>query len=480
MFELYPDQVDVLDELKVAFRTHRSAVLQASTGWGKTVAAGWLAQAMRRRGRRILVLVHRRELVRQFYNTLKRAGLADAVGVVCSGWPASPWAPIQLAMVFSWVKRRPAFEPDVVVIDEAHHAKADSWFVVIGWYPRAKLLGLTATPKRLDGKPMKPPFETIVCAPSIPALQALRRLALMRVLRPPSSFSVKNLRRNRGDYTRTALDKRADAKVVGESVTAYLRHIPGMRTIMFGVSRRHARTTAEKMRDAGVAAEYVDGDTNERERDRSFDRFAAGRIDMVCNVGLVDEGFDVPECQAVMDVSPTMSVTKYLQRAGRAGRFDGDKVAVLADLVGNFYRHGSPTAERTWSLAGAENGQLVKGETTGANMRLCESCRSLFEPRHAFCPHCGEEHDGRPVREVDVELIEDEAPPPKPPKPPPKMTAKQRNRLLSQCHRMMAEGREAEVREILEDVAEKCEYSPAWHRMIFDNLRKTHRARRRA
>ena len=222
-------------------------------------------------------------------------------------------------------------------------------------------------------------------------------------------------------------------------------------------------------------------ETPDAERDDIFRRFSDGRVTVVCNVALIDEGFDVPDCEAVIDSSPTLSVTKFLQRVGRCLRPFLNKIAVYVDLVGNVYRHGRPDADRTWSLdEDAVNGALMQKETKGDGLRCCQSCLTVFEPRHAFCPHCGVEHDGRPVREVDVELIEDMGGPPKPPKPKPKMTAKERGRLLSECHRLIAIGQHDKAFQALAKTAKEKEYDRTWVLVIADQLRIPAGARRAA
>lgn len=479
MIELYPDQADDVRALRLAFREHDSVCYQLATGGGKTIIAGWLAQQMRERGLKILILVHRRELIKQFYKTLKLAGLARDVGVVCRGWPTSPWAPIKLAMVFSWHRRAINWDPDVVIVDEAHHIRAMTWEEVLARYRNPKKLLLTATPQRPDGKGLANHAEYLHCGSSVPTLQGLGRLAPLRVLRVPIGFGVKGVRKQRGDYAAGELDRRANKAVVGKTVEAYLKYIPGARAIQFAVSRRHARATAERFRECGVNAAYVGSDTSEGERDDTFGRFSEGGITVVCNVALVDEGFDVPDCEAVIDSAPTLSLVKYLQRAGRCLRPFPGKVAVFVDLVGNVYRHGRPDADRVWTLEeDVENGALTKKETKGDGLRCCKSCLTVFNPQHAFCPHCGHEHDGRPVREVDVELIEDMGGPPKPPKPPPKMTQAERGRLLAECHRLLAIGEPQTAFNRLRDAARQADYAPAWVHIIADQLKIPMSARR--
>ena len=477
-FELFPDQAVDVEALRVLFRSNRAVCYQLPTGGGKSVVCGFIAQQLRANGFKILILVHRKELVKQFVRTLRINGLGDDIGIICPGFTPTPWAPIQVGMVFSWVRRRPNFVPDFIFIDEAHHVRAKSWETVLGWYPDAKLGGMTATPRRLDGKGLAPPFDAMHCGLSVAKMIDISRLSRFTVKRVPAGFGKKGLRKLGGDYNRKDLDARADELVVGNAVNAYLKYIPGRRTIMFGVTKRHARRTAERMIEAGVRAAYVGDDTDPKERDATFERFGEGGIDVVCNVGLVDEGFDVPACDAIMDVAPTMSVTRYMQRAGRMLRYLPDKTAVLVDLVGNIYEHGSPDVDRLWSLDDSKD--LGKPERTGDRgtaLRCCKHCLTVFKPTQPFCPACGNEHDGRPVSEVDVDLIEDAPPEPKP-KPEPKMTQRDRALLLRDCHQLHALGRSDEAWEKLEAAGRTAGYAPYWAMMLADHIGIPEEARR--
>ena len=472
LYQLFDDQGDDVEAIRDLIADYRAVLYQAATGSGKTIVAGYIAQAARKKTRRILILVHRRELVRQFVNTLIKAGLGQDVGVVCAGFAPAPWAQIQVAMVFSWRMRKPNFNPDLIFVDEAHHVKAQSWHDVLFMYPNARIIGMTATPIRLDGKGLDPPFEAIHCGLKISELIALNRLAPTRVIRVPVGFGRAGLKKTAGDYNRKQMDERAGPKVVANATNAYLNYIPGKRTIMFGVTKRHARDTANKLIEKGVRAAYVADETPETVRDETFRKFGEGMIDVVCNVGLIDEGFDVPACDAVMDVAHTASLTRYMQRAGRSMRYLYSKVAILLDLVGNTYVHGLPDIDRYWSLSSEQegNGAPVSDTHTGMSLRCCKTCLTLFEPRHSSCPYCGNVHDGRPVSEVDVELIEAMPTPPKP-KPEPKMNKRTRSSIVYSARLLHHAGSSREAFNVLVDAAISAGYDPNWAHVIADTMK---------
>ena len=123
-----------------------------ATGAGKTVVAAEIARLAGLKGSRTLFLVHRRELVRQAVDTLYEACPGEQVGVIAAGWPELPWAPLQVGMVQSIAKRERIPDFDLIIVDEAHHARAKTWATVLARWPKARLIGLTATPQRLDGK----------------------------------------------------------------------------------------------------------------------------------------------------------------------------------------------------------------------------------------------------------------------------------------------------------------------------------------
>ena len=480
MYKLFADQARDVDAIRDLICEYRAVLYQAATGSGKTVVAGYIAQAARKKGRRILILVHRRELVRQFVNTLTKAGLGQDVGVVCRGFAPAPWAQIQVAMVFSWCRRKPHFKPDLIFVDEAHHAKAESWHNVLAWYPNARIIGMTATPLRLDGQGLDPPFEAIHCGLSISELIALKRLAPTRVIRVPVGFGGAGLKKTAGEYNLKQMDSRATPKVVANATNVYLNYLIGKRTIMFGVTKRHARDTANSLIEAGVRAAYVADETPEAVRDETFRKFSDGMLDVVCNVGLIDEGFDVPTCDAVMDVAHTASLGRYMQRAGRYMRYLIGKVGILADCVGNTYRHGLPDIDRHWSLSSSQegNGAPVNTAHKGTALRCCKSCLTLFESRYSKCPYCGDVHDGRPVSEVDVELIEAMPSPPKP-KPEPKMNKRTRSSIVYSARILHHAGSSREAFNVLVDAAISAGYDPNWAHVIADTMKIPQKERHR-
>ena len=332
-------QRDAVGELRVAVREYSSAVYVLPTGGGKTHVAAMVARLASKRDASVMFLVHRRELVRQAISTLRRAVPGMSIGVEAAGWPSMPWARLQVGS-FPTVIKRPWLAEQMVIklliVDEAHHCRAASWEQVIGFWPEAKRIGLTATPERLDGKGLLPHFATMVIGPSIPELVVAGHLAPCRVVRISLDDKLKNFKRNRtGEIMgKDQAELLSSAPVIAAGASSYLRYAKGRRALFFGINRIHSERVCEQLRSAGVRAAHLDGlDTNAR-RDRVLRQFATGGLDLLGNCDLFSEGLDVPECDCVILGAPTRSVTRYLQAAGRGMRPGPGKVLLVIDAAG--------------------------------------------------------------------------------------------------------------------------------------------------
>ena len=405
-------QVLDVDELRRSFKNHRAVIYRLPTGGGKTVVAGLIAQGAARLGTSVLALVHRRELVRQFCATLDKFGLAGQYGVIAAGRTPTPWAKFQVASIQTLHRREYLkLDPGIVFIDECHHVKARTWEEVIGRFQKAQIIGLSATPKRLDGKPLGDIFGHIIHGPEITDLVARGYLARTLLKWPKHPLSTKGIRRLAGDFSRAELGKRIDRNVVVSAVNTFFRHDPTRLTIFFGVNIPHSQMVAAEFRDRGISAEHVDGHTDDARRDYLMNEFSSGNIRVLCNVDIVSEGTDVPMCSSILDAAPTESLVRYQQRAGRAMRPDHGLDALYLDCAGNFWRHGAPDEVRTWDLeTTAVPIPPDNPRSPARRLRCCPKCLTVFKARLNVCPECGHDCGPRPPKEIDMELIGDVLP----------------------------------------------------------------------
>jgi len=406
---LRPYQQRAIHDLRLAFRDGaRSPLLVGPTGMGKTVVLAEILRGVSDRGRRGLVLVHRRELIAQTSAKLSQAGVPH--GIIAAGTQPTNH-PIQVASVQTLVRRLDSISspPDLIVIDEAHHATAGSWSRVLTHWPDALRLGVTATPIRLDGRGLSQAFDRLVLGPSVADLIAAQYLCNCRIYAPAPVADLSHLRRRAGDY---AVDQAADAMdrptVTGDAIAHYRRLACGQRAIVFCCNVNHAEHVAAAFNQAAIPAATLLGSTDPVRRDAAVARFASGELQVLVTVDVVSEGFDIPAAGCAILLRPTQSLGLYLQQVGRVLRpAPGKQAAVILDHVGNLHRHGFPDDPREWSL----DDRLKRTGSAGPaapSVRTCEQCFAAFKPA-PICPVCGADcapQQRRQLRQVDGELRE--------------------------------------------------------------------------
>jgi hypothetical protein len=405
---LRPYQHRAISDLRLAYRDGaRAPLLVAPTGMGKTVIMAEIMRSIADRGRTALVLVHRRELIAQTSQKLQLAGVEH--GIIAAGHLATPGA-IQIASVQTLARRLAGVTtpPDLILIDEAHHATAGGWGAILAHWPDALRLGVTATPVRLDGRGLSAVFDRLVHGPSVADLVFTGFLTSWKIYAPPTRADLSGLRRRAGDF---ATDQAADAMdrptVTGDAIDHYQRLAAGQRGIAFCCNVLHAEHVAAAFNAAGIPAATLLGSTDPLRRDATVAGFARGDLKVLVTVDVVSEGFDIPSAGCAILLRPTQSLGLYLQQVGRVLRPAVDKkVAIILDHVGNVHRHGFPDDPRDWTL---EDGiRRARGTGQAApSVRTCPSCFAAFKPA-PICPVCGAACAPPPkqLREVAGELKE--------------------------------------------------------------------------
>jgi len=363
----------------------RRLCMQAPTGSGKTVVFARMAHGAAKKNNRVLILVHRRELLRQ---TAQKIG--QGYGLIAAGTSTNS-EPIQIASVQTIVRRldryRDAF--DLIIIDEAHHATAATYLKIVDANPRARVVGVTATPVRLSGIGLGDLFEALVpCPRTMRELIDDGYLSDYRCFAPPNALDVSRIKTVAGDYSKKSLRESLEnnREIYGSAVSHYRSFGDGAPAIAFCASVKHAENTAAEFRAAGYRSIHVDGETKEYIRDRAIADLGAGRIDVLASCDLISEGVDVPVVACGILLRPTKSLTIAMQQIGRILRpAPGKREAIIFDHVHNIARHGLPDADREWSL---EHG--CKQSCDGAALAVeCGQCFGVYAPGRRACPYCG-------------------------------------------------------------------------------------------
>ena len=380
---LRPYQIECVTGLRRSYATgHRAPVLQLPTGGGKTVVFSEVTAGARAKGKRVLVVAHRRELIRQASEKLTAAGVPH--GIICPGFDAAPDELVQVASVQTLARRLdrlPDF--DLLVFDEAHHARAGQWAALIEAQPRAKLLGVTATPARLDGHGLGVEaggcFDDIVTGPPVAELVRDGFLSPCRIFCPAERLDLRGVRLRGGDYVASDLEAAlSGAKIIGDAVATYTQHAAHLPTICFCISVHHAELMAERFCAAGYRSVAAHGGMPTAERDAAIGGLATGAVEVLTACDLISEGLDVPVVGAVILLRPTKSLVLHLQQVGRGMRpAPGKDALIVLDHVANTIEHGLPDMPRRWTLAGVEKdpeeGIGPLGESGGSPRIVSES-----------------------------------------------------------------------------------------------------------
>lgn len=375
MVKLREYQSDLIKKIKREFcRGKKSVVAVLGCGGGKSVIQGNIARSATEKHNNVLFLIHRKELADQIHNTFEQC---DVDFRYCD-----------IQMVQTAVRRiNKLTQPDLIITDEAHHAAANSYTKIYDAFPDALRIGFTATPARLSGG-LDGVFDSMVEGVST------EWLIENHYLSPYKYYSVKlvdtsKLHRRAGEYVRAEVEElMLDRAIYGDVLDSWRRYASRKKTIIYCASITSSEAVVEEFAVAGISAAHLDGTTPKGERERIIQAFRDGEITVLSNVELFGEGFDVPDCECVVLLRPTLSLTVHIQQSMRSMRYKEGKTAIIIDHVGNVFRHGFPDDIREWSLED-DREHREQGERTSF-VRQCGHCFATFPSTRSICPYCGE------------------------------------------------------------------------------------------
>lgn len=385
-------QTKLINDIRKSIKTgHKSVLAVLGCGGGKSVIQAEIARSATAKGNRVLFLVHRKELCEQIKNTFGNQGVDMNL---CS---------VNMVQTVSrHVDKIP--EISLIITDEAHHSTANTYRRIYDKFPNSLKLGFTATPIRLNRGGLGEVYDDLITSVSTKWLIDNKYLA------PYKYYSVK-LADTSGLHIRSGEFKAdevaclmQDKEIYGETVRQWERLAKGKKTIAYCASVKASDATAEEFSRAGYISCSLDGSTPEIERKSIMERFRNGEIQILCNCDLFGEGLDVPDCECVVLLRPTQSLTLYIQQSMRSMRYMPDKTAIIIDHVGNCYLHGLPDDDREWSL------EPESEQENEVRIRECQNCFAVYPPTMSKCPYC--QHEAvREVRRnnrktVEVDLVE--------------------------------------------------------------------------
>ena len=451
---LYEHQLQFVDELRHAMTQTDSVLAQLATGGGKTCLAAHIAERAAARGHRVYFVVHRLTLLDQTAATFREFEIPHDFIVAGTRYPdAHRVAIASIATLGRRLEQIPA--PALLVIDEAHLAMATTWAKVVRHYRQqgTRILGLSATPTRLDGRPLADLFGALVCGPSPRWLIDNKFLSDYRAF-APSEVDLSGVRMKLGDFDHAALEAAVNKPALtGDAAKHYMKLAKGTRAIAYCVSIRHSQSVAAHFNEQGIPAAHLDGTTPREEQRRIIGAFADGEIHVLCNVDLLTTGFDLSAqagkevpIETIIGLRPTASVALHLQMLGRGLRRK-PYPAIFLDHASNLRRLGFPDDAREWTLAGQpKRGKPEKA--TDAVSRHCPECHALHRPAPT-CPECGHEY---PVKTRRIEEKEGSL-----------------SEVKSDARRQALRREQAQCRtlEDLRELAARHGYKPSWANFIW-------------
>jgi DNA repair protein RadD len=412
--ELRPYQLDVIERCRKNIPAGlRKQIVVAPTGAGKTIVAAQIIKGAVAKGKRALVLAHTREIIAQTSDKLA----AEAIdhGIIQAGF-ATRDASVQIATVQTLSSRamrsrRMELPPaDLLIVDECHHATAQTWRGIIDSYQQAALIGLTATSCRGDGRGLGGIFDAIVECPQVAELIAQGFLVGTRVY-APAEPDLTGVRTRAGDYVEDELADHMDQDVlVGDIVTHWHKLGERRKTVCFAVNVQHSIHIRDEFLRAGVRCEHVDGSTPKPERDAALARLASGETELVTNCMVLTEGWDLPAVACCILARPTKKMGLYRQMVGRVLRpAPGKSNAIVLDHAGATYRHGFVEDKVEWTLdpeKRATSPTHATRQADGYRSRFLDCKCGSIRVSGERCTHCGHlpQRRGDAVEYVDGDL----------------------------------------------------------------------------
>jgi len=428
MIELRPYQLETIEKVRKSIMSgNRSIIIQANCGAGKTIMAAHIIKKALEKQKKIIFLVHFRQLAYQAMERFTDFGMANSIGYIMAGEDAHLDRPIQIISVQTYGRRlnleklkynKWFKEADIAVYDECHSSIAPTRKAILDLYKKtAIIIGLTATPCRADMRPLGSVYDDIVSSASVKELTDQGFLVPVRYFGATHYPDLNNMGPDvSGDYNQTELGHRVDKpKLVGDILENWLRIAENRPTVIFATNVRHSKHIEELFMSNGIPTEHVDHKTSQDERVEILKRFKDGATRVITNCSVFAEGADFPWASCLVLAKPTKSRQRYIQMGGRVLRpYPGKSDCILIDhamaVAGGDDSHGFLDEEVEWTLSGKEKTYKKinkKEEEKEKKISKCRACNEMFSGT-SICPMCGTELKtfGKSVKMLEAELKE--------------------------------------------------------------------------
>ena len=372
---------------------NHSVLLVSPAGSGKSVIIAEIARLATEKNGHVLFMVHRKELIEQITGSFHTNEVQMENTTIMT-----------VGRIVNRLDQLP--KPSLIITDETHHSLAKTYRDIYDYYEDVPRLGFTASPWRMSGQGFTDVYESMVEGPQVEWLIDNNFLA------PYKYYSVNLINEDKlkksstGDYTKNSIDDAIGGTIYGDVIENYRKLADGKQAIVYCHSVDFSKEVAEAFRSEGIAAEHADAKTSKVEREKIMSDFRSGELKVLCNVDLISEGFNVPDCEVVILLRPTESLVLHIQQSMRSMRYKPNKRAIIIDHVANYMKHGLPDTPRKWTLEERERKGNKKTDSDAIPIKQCPQCMSVMLSSISIC-ECGHEFIAERNMEVEeAELVE--------------------------------------------------------------------------
>ncbi len=383
--QLRPYQEKAIQEIRALYsRGVKKVLLHMVTGGGKTLIFCQIAKSIQEKGNRAIIVVRGRKLVDQASQRLWKEGVPH--GVFMAGHKGyAPERMVQVCSIDTIRARKQYPKADLVIIDEAHQATSPDYLELAAHYAGKHFLPVTATP--YGSKSLRHIADEIVHPISVSEIIS-QGFLLDAKYYAPSTPDLSDVKIRAGEYVESDLEKvMGRAKIVGDVVQSWRKYSEGLATLVFCVSVAHAEVLCEEFKKEGVRACVLTAKDSDRVRNERIEDLKTGEIEVICNVGVMGTGVDIPHLRTVVSARPTQSLNLHLQQIGRGSRlYTGKEYFLVLDHAGNLSRHGFMDDVHDVNL----DGEKTKFKPT-EGVTICKSCFATYRKKDSpeKCPICG-------------------------------------------------------------------------------------------
>ena len=372
-------QIEIYNKIKEALRHKQNPCAVLPCRSGKSYIMKEICEKAALKGSRVLILAHRRLLLRQHAKIIQNC---------------------RFESVFTEVNHLGEHgRVDLIIIDEAHISAANSYLKVCEYYDCPRIL-FTATAKRLDNKPL------VLCDVIINGIDAntlIERglIAPYDLYAPKLNIDLSNVNMAGSDFNNDELGEvMVDKKIYGDIIKYYRELANNKQALAYCVNVKHSKSICELFNNNGISAKHIDSHTPEKERDVIINEFKNGKFKILCNCNLISEGITLPECECCLLLRPTQSETLYIQQSCRCLTPMLNKRSIIIDYVGNCYTHGMPTEPRLYEL----KPQKIRNASREPDVivRCCKQCLRVYAGNSSVCPYCGF-NNGKTKKQIEAD-----------------------------------------------------------------------------